>query len=199
MGQLAVRDPVPLADRGAARGMAGRRRLRHGSPPPHRARCGAGRAERLLPGPAVPAPPHRGGPGRRRLPRHRHRGPGGGADPGPGCHRPGRGPPRDAGGSAAGPAGRRGPGRRGPARARRAGADPVAGQAVDALVLRSRLLDHVYPALSDHGDTETVTRLLRRLDDRGTGADRQRTLFTSAAPTPAFITALACATRSSER
>ena len=72
-----------------------------------------------------------------------------------------------------------------------AGADPFTGQAVDAPALRSRLLDHVYPALSDHGDTETVTRLLRRLDDRGTGADRQRALFTSAASTPAFITALA--------
>ena len=80
-----------------------------------------------------------------------------------------------------------------------AGADPVTGQAVDASALRSRLLDHVHPALSDHGDTETITRLLRRLDDRETGADRQRALFTSAASTPAFITALACATRSSER
>ena len=72
-----------------------------------------------------------------------------------------------------------------------AGADPVTGQAVDAPTLRARLLDHVYPALSDHGDIQTITRLLRRLDDRGTGADRQRALFTSAASTPAFITALA--------
>jgi len=80
-----------------------------------------------------------------------------------------------------------------------AGVDPFTGQALDAPALRSRLLDHVHPALSDHGDAETVTRLLRRLDERGTGADRQRTLFTSAASTPAFITALACATRSSER
>ena len=77
-----------------------------------------------------------------------------------------------------------------------AGADPVTGQAVDAPALRSRLLDHVSPALSDHGDTETITRLLRRLDQRGTGADRQRALFTSAASTPAFITALARATLS---
>jgi hypothetical protein len=51
------------------------------------------------------------------------------------------------------------------------------------------------PASCDHGDTETVTRLLRRLDQRGTGADRQRALFTSAS-TPAFITALARATLS---
>ena len=75
-----------------------------------------------------------------------------------------------------------------------AGADPVTWQAVDAAALRSRLLDHVYPALSDHGDTETITTLLHRLDRRGTGADRQRALFTSAASTPAFITALARAT-----
>jgi glutamate---cysteine ligase / carboxylate-amine ligase len=78
-----------------------------------------------------------------------------------------------------------------------AGADPVTGQAVDAAALRSRLLDHVSPALSDHGDTETITTLLRRLDDRGTGANRQRAFFTRAASTPAFITALARATLSS--
>jgi glutamate---cysteine ligase / carboxylate-amine ligase len=77
-----------------------------------------------------------------------------------------------------------------------AAVDPFTGQAVDATALRSRLLDHVRPALSDHGDTETITTLLRRLDDRGTGADRQRALFTGAASTPAFITALARATLS---
>jgi carboxylate-amine ligase len=77
-----------------------------------------------------------------------------------------------------------------------AAADPVTGQAVDAAALRARLLDHVRPALSDQGDTETVTRLLRRLEDRGTGAGRQRALFTSAASPPAFITALARATLS---
>ena len=77
-----------------------------------------------------------------------------------------------------------------------AGLDPVTGQAVDAATLRTRLLDHVHPALRDHGDTQTITGLLRRLDDRGTGADRQRALFTSAASTPAFITALARATLS---
>ena len=77
-----------------------------------------------------------------------------------------------------------------------AGADPFTGQPVDAPTLRARLLEHVRPALSDHGDTETITTLLHRLDDRGTGADRQRALFTSAASTPAFITALARATLS---
>ncbi len=77
-----------------------------------------------------------------------------------------------------------------------AGVDPFTGQAVDAPTLRSRLLDHVYPALRDGGDTETITRLLHRLDQQGTGADRQRALFTSAASTPAFIEALARATLS---
>ena len=77
-----------------------------------------------------------------------------------------------------------------------AAADPATGQPAGAAALRARLLEHVYPALRDHGDTETITRLLRRLDDRGTGADRQRALFTSAASPPAFITALARATLS---
>jgi len=77
-----------------------------------------------------------------------------------------------------------------------AGADPVTGQLVDAAALRARLLDHVYPALRDLGDAETVTGLLRRLEDRGTGADRQRALFTSGLSTPAVITALARATLS---
>jgi len=77
-----------------------------------------------------------------------------------------------------------------------AGADPVTGQPVAAAALRDRLLDHVYPALRDHGDTETVTGLLRRLEDRGTGAGRQRALFTSGLSTPTFITALARATLS---
>ncbi len=77
-----------------------------------------------------------------------------------------------------------------------AGADPVTGQPAGAAALRARLLDHVRSALSDRGDTETVTGLLRRLDDRGTGADRQRALFTSGISTSAFITALARATLS---
>ena len=76
------------------------------------------------------------------------------------------------------------------------GLDPVTGQPADAATLRARLLEHVYPALRDHGDTETITGLLRRLGQRGTGAGRQRALFTSAAAAPAFITALARATRS---
>src|SRR5271157_5265 len=74
--------------------------------------------------PAVPALPHRRGPGRRRLPRRRHRGAAGRADPRPGRHRPGPVPPRHAGASAAGPAGHRGAGRRGAARARRGRSRP---------------------------------------------------------------------------
>ena len=77
-----------------------------------------------------------------------------------------------------------------------AAADPVTGQPAGARSLLSRLLDHVGPALRDHGDTETITTLLHRLDQRGTGADRQRALHASAASTPAFITALARATLS---
>jgi glutamate---cysteine ligase / carboxylate-amine ligase len=77
-----------------------------------------------------------------------------------------------------------------------AGADPVTGQLVDAAALRARLLEHVYPALRDLGDAETVTGLLGRLEDRGTGADRQRALFSSGLSAPAVITALARATLS---
>jgi glutamate---cysteine ligase / carboxylate-amine ligase len=72
--------------------------------------------------------------------------------------------------------------------------DPFTGQAADARSLRSRLLDHVYPALSDRGDAQTITGLLRRLDDRGTGADRQRALFASGVSPPGFVEALARAT-----
>jgi glutamate---cysteine ligase / carboxylate-amine ligase len=76
------------------------------------------------------------------------------------------------------------------------GVDPFTGQAADARTLRSRLLDHVCAALTDRGDTQIITRLLHQLDDQGTGADRQRALFTSTASAPAFIQALARATLS---
>ena len=63
MGQLAVPGLVTLADRGAARGVAGRGRLRHGRPPPHRARRGAGRAAASTSWPGCPraTPPSRSG------------------------------------------------------------------------------------------------------------------------------------------
>ena len=47
------------------------------------------------------------------------------------------------------------------------GVDPFTGQPADARSLRSRLLDHVRPALSDRGDAQTITMLLRQLDQRG--------------------------------
>ena len=75
-----------------------------------------------------------------------------------------------------------------------AAVDPFTGQAADARSLRSRLLDHVYPALRDRGDAQTITGLLRRLDDRGTGADRQRALFASGVSPPGVVQALARAT-----
>ncbi len=78
------------------------------------------------------------------------------------------------------------------------GADPFTGQAADARSLRSRLLDHVYPALSDRGDAQTITGLLHRLDQRGTGADRQRVLFASAGSAPSFVETLARATLSGD-
>ena len=79
-----------------------------------------------------------------------------------------------------------------------AGVDPFTGQTVNARSLRARLLDHVHAALTDRGDTETITALVRRLDDRGTGADRQRALFAGAASAPAFVEALARATLSDD-
>jgi carboxylate-amine ligase len=74
--------------------------------------------------------------------------------------------------------------------------DPFTGQAADPRSLRSRLIDHVSPALSDHGDAQTITGLLRRLDHEGTGADRQRALFASAASRRGFVRSLARATLS---
>ena len=69
-----------------------------------------------------------------------------------------------------------------------AGADPVTGQPVDA-ALRSRLLEHVYPALSD---TATPRRSPGCCAGwiPGDRSHRQRALFTSGVSTPAFITAL---------
>ena len=63
MGQLAVCDPVPLADRDPARGVAGRGRLRHGSAPPHRraARRWTSGASTSWPGCPRATPPSRSG------------------------------------------------------------------------------------------------------------------------------------------
>jgi glutamate---cysteine ligase / carboxylate-amine ligase len=74
--------------------------------------------------------------------------------------------------------------------------DPFTGQPADARHLQSRLIDHVLPALSDRGDAQTIIRLLRQLDDLGTGADRQRALLAAGASPPGFVQALARATLS---
>src|SRR6516164_2529367 len=64
--------------------------------------------------------------------------------------------------------------------------DPFTGHAADARSAVSRLIDHVYPALNDHGDAQSIIRLLSGIDQQGTGADRQRALFASGASPPAF-------------
>jgi glutamate---cysteine ligase / carboxylate-amine ligase len=77
--------------------------------------------------------------------------------------------------------------------------DPFTGQTADARSLLSRLLDHVRPALSDRRDAQMITGLLRRLDQQGTGADRQRALFASGVSPPGFVQALARATLSGDK
>jgi carboxylate-amine ligase len=74
------------------------------------------------------------------------------------------------------------------------GVDPFTGRAIDARSLRSRLVDHVFAALSARGDAGTIIRLLQRLDDHGTGAERQRALFAGAASPSGFVEAVARAT-----
>jgi len=77
-----------------------------------------------------------------------------------------------------------------------AAVDPFTGRAADPRHLQDRLIDHVYPALSDHGDAQTITGLLRRLDDLGTGADRQRALLADGESPAGFVQALTRATLS---
>ena len=79
-----------------------------------------------------------------------------------------------------------------------AGVDPFTGQTVGARSLRARLVDHAGAALTDRGDAESVVRLLDRLDNRGTGADRQRAFFADAMSVPEFVEALARATLSGD-
>jgi glutamate---cysteine ligase / carboxylate-amine ligase len=74
--------------------------------------------------------------------------------------------------------------------------DPFTGQPADARNLLSRLIDHVHPVLSDLGDAQMITGLLRRIDQHGTGANRQRALFASGVNPPRFVQALARATLS---
>jgi glutamate---cysteine ligase / carboxylate-amine ligase len=76
-----------------------------------------------------------------------------------------------------------------------AGVDPFTGRAAGARSLLSRLVEYVSPALARRGDAGTVTALLHRLDHWTTGAGRQQALFFGAESAPAFVAALAQATR----
>ena len=161
VGQLAGCDPVPLADRDPAGGVAGRGRLRRGGPPPHRARGSAGRASvsslaRLSPryptvevrvadvcldvGTAVLAAGLTRALVATALAEARR-------------GTPVAAPPAGQVAAALAAAARRG--------ARRGRSRPGHRAARHAAALRARLLEHVYPALSDCGDTEIITGLLR--------------------------------------
>ena len=52
--------------------------------------------------------------------------------------------------------------------------DPLSAQRMPATALVERLLDHVRPALEQHGDLEQVTALVQERLSAGTGASRQR-------------------------
>lgn len=54
------------------------------------------------------------------------------------------------------------------------GVDALTGRVLPAPVQAERLLNHVRPALEEHGDTDLVTAFLRRLATRGSGAECQR-------------------------
>jgi carboxylate-amine ligase len=75
-----------------------------------------------------------------------------------------------------------------------AGVDPFTGGSVTQRELVDRLLHHVRPALDAAGDTAAATALLRGLDERGTGADRQRALWAGASSAGEFVGGLARAT-----
>ncbi|ROO85444.1 carboxylate-amine ligase [Actinocorallia herbida] len=70
-----------------------------------------------------------------------------------------------------------------------AAVDPVEGRLVPARTRVSALLTAVRPALEEAGDFKETDRLLRRVLDRGTGAERQRNA--GAAGIPAVLRMLA--------
>lgn len=75
------------------------------------------------------------------------------------------------------------------------GVDPLAGEAVTQRRLVDRLVDRVHPALEVAEDAGEIEALLRRLDQRGTGAARQRALWVRARSAGEFTDALARVTR----
>jgi carboxylate-amine ligase len=54
------------------------------------------------------------------------------------------------------------------------GVDALSGQILPTPAQADRLIDHIRPALWDHGDLDVVLAYRRRLDATGTGAERQR-------------------------
>jgi carboxylate-amine ligase len=72
-----------------------------------------------------------------------------------------------------------------------AGVDPVTGQVVTQRTLLDRLLDRIGGALETVGDAEAVAGLLRRLAERGTGADRQSSGWVRARSPAEFVGLLA--------
>jgi carboxylate-amine ligase len=74
------------------------------------------------------------------------------------------------------------------------GLDPWSGAILAQRALVDRLLEHVGGALERLGDDQEVAALLRRLDQRGTGACRQRAMLAGAASPAALAAALAQAT-----
>ncbi|MGZ6779954.1 MAG: carboxylate-amine ligase, partial [Mycobacterium sp.] len=54
------------------------------------------------------------------------------------------------------------------------GVDALSGQLLPTPIQAARLFDFIKPALVQSGDVDVVTAFLRRLDSRGTGAERQR-------------------------
>jgi carboxylate-amine ligase len=74
------------------------------------------------------------------------------------------------------------------------GLDPWTGATVAQRLLLDRLLGHVWAALARSGDDQQIAALVDRLDQHGTGADRQRALRASTASAGELATALARAT-----
>jgi carboxylate-amine ligase len=74
------------------------------------------------------------------------------------------------------------------------GLDPWSGARVAQRMLLDRLLGHVWDALAQSGDDQQVKTLVARLDQRGTGAARQRALRASGPPPGELASALARAT-----